>query len=419
MKTFYPSDNHMGDGREDPKKFNPVDFDARQWVRTAKAGGFEGIVLTLKHHEGFCIWQTDTTDFSVKSSPWKDGRGDILKEVVEACREGGITVGLYISIKDEHFTQSGAPGYDNYSDFYYDQLEEISTRYGPVDEYWFDGFQAAELKVDYERIAAMLRRTQPHAVIYDSGMLVKHLPDRSLAWEGAHGGAGAEQDYRVMKDGRLIWYPNEPSLILQGNWFHHGKPIVELPAIQDYYLKTVGHGVTPLMNVPANQDGLFDEGSIERLAEFKAWVNRLHANDLARRVGVKVTADSVRGNDPAYGPECVIDGKYDTYHATNDDVRSAVIEVDLGSNQDVGGFIIQEYIPLGQRVDGYSIECLVDGEWLEVFSGTKIGYKRILLEGRISAKDKTFPATDRVRLKVTDALACPLINTFKVIGSVD
>ena len=419
MKTFYPSDNHMGDGKEDPQRFNPVHFNANQWVETAQAGGFEGLVLTLKHHEGFCIWQTETTDFSVKSSSWKKGKGDVLKEVIEACRKGGITVGVYMSLIDKHFEHVGSVGHANYGEFYYDQLKEISTQYGPIDEYWFDGFKAAELKMDYKKMTDLIREAQPHAVVYDSGTMVNYLPERCLAWEGAHGGAGADQDYRKDIDGTLRWYPNEPSLILQGNWFHHGKAITSLARIQDYYLTTVGYGVTPLMNVAPNQEGLFDEESVERLREFKSWVDRLHANDLARAVGVEVAADSTRGKAPEYGPQSIVDGKYDTYYATDDDVTNAVIEINLGTVQEVDGFILQEYIPLGQRVDGYSIECFVDGKWEEVFSGKKIGYKRIILEGRASAKDIRFPATDQVRLKITNALACPLISSFKVIGSMN
>jgi len=418
MKTFYPNNNHMGNGKEDPRKFNPVHFNADQWVETVKAGGFEGVVLTLKHHEGFCIWQTNTTDFSVKSSPWMDGKGDVLKDVIEACRKGGVTVGVYMSLIDKHFDLAESPTHINYGDYYYDQLKEISTRYGSIDEYWFDGFKADKLKMDYSKITNLIREKQPHAVIYDSGTMVKYLPERCLAWKGEHGGGSADQEYRREIEGKLRWYPNEPSLILQGNWFHDGNEIVSLSHIQDYYLTTVGHGVTPLMNISPNQEGLFDKESIERLQEFKAWVDRLHANDLAHKIGVKVTAaDNIRGHDAKYGPQSAVDSKYDTYYATDDDVKNAVIEIDLGKVQEIDGFILQEYIPLGQRVDGYSIECLVDGIWKEVFSGKKIGYKRIIIKERASAKDIIIPATDRVRLKITNALACPLINSFKVIGS--
>ena len=417
LKTYYPSDDHMSYGKDDPKAFNPSKFDPNQWVETVKAGGFDGLVLTLKHHEGFAIWQTGTTDYSVKGIPWKDGKGDILRDVAEACRKGGVTIGVYMSLIDKRFELDKPEKYKDYGEFYYDQLKEICSNYGPIDEFWFDGYKAERLKIDYKRITDLIRNKQPNAVIYDSGTMVKYLPERCLGWKGTHGGASADQKYRIKTDGKLRWYPNEPSLILQGNWYHHREPIVDLRQIQDYYLSTVGHGVTPLMNVPPNPHGLFDADSITRLKEFKAWVTRLHSNDPSRNVGVEVRADSVRGNDPKFGPWSALDSNYETYYATDDNVTNAVIEVNLGKVQEIDGFIIQEYIPLGQRIDGYQIECFVDGKWIQVFAGKKIGYKRIILKGRSSAMRTVIPATDRVRLKITNALACPLINNFKVIGS--
>jgi len=416
MKTFYPSDDHMGYGKEDPKQFNPVDFDAREWVNAAKAGGFKGIVITAKHHDGFCNWQTETTDHCVKSSPWKDGKGDIIKELGEACREGGVYFGIYVSIIDKHFESAGSDKYNDYGEYYLAQLRELSTKYGPIDEYWFDGYKADGLIIDYNKISQLIKETQPNAIIYDSGTMVKYMPDRCIAWPGAHGGISADQNYRIEIEGVTRWYPSEPSIILQGNWFHNNTPVVSLKKIQDYYLSSVGYGVTPLMNISPNTNGLIDEGTVERLSEFKAWVNKLHANDLSRSENVRLTADSYRGNSDKYSPQMLADGNYETYYATDDNVKNAVIEIDLGAVMEIDGFIIQEYIPLGQRIDGYSIECHIDNEWVEVFSGKRIGFKRIVLEGRASAKDIKFPATDGVRLKINNALACPLINTFSIIG---
>jgi alpha-L-fucosidase len=170
------------------------------------------------------------------------------------------------------------------------------------------------------------------------------------------------------------------------------------------------------MNVSPNRDGLIDAASVERLKEFKAWVDAFRARDLARRPGVKVRAGSVRGNAPEFGPEKAVDGDPDTYYATDDGVVDAVLEIDLGGVRKIQGFILKEFIPLGQRVNGYRIDCWKDGKWSEVFAGRTIGYQRIILEGRASAKGVSFPATDRVRLVVEDALACPLISSFQVIG---
>ncbi len=416
MKTFYPSGDHMGYGKEDPAKFNPAKFDANQWVEAAKAGGFKGIVLTAKHHDGFCNWPTDTTKHSVKSSPWQDGKGDIVKDLAEACRKGGVYFGIYMSIIDKHFEVAGSPNHQDYGSYYYDQLKELSTRYGQIDEYWFDGFNAANLKMDYPKIGKLIAETQPNAVVYDSGVLVKAIPDRCLSWPNAHGGVSPDQDYRKMIDGVMRWYPNEPSIILQGNWFHNGRPVSNLQTIQNEYLNSVGHSVTPLLNVSPNADGLIDEATVTRLKEFKAWVDQIHSDDLARQPGVKVTTDSHRGNSPKFAPANLTDGNYETYYATDDNVTTATIEIDLGGVREIDGFILQEYIPLGQRVDGYTIECRVNGAWTPVFGGKKIGYKRIILEGRSSARDKQFPAADAVRIRIDKALASPLINNIQIIG---
>lgn len=416
MKTFYPSNDHMGYGKEDPKMFNPVNYDARQWVKAAKIGGFNGIVLTAKHHDGFCNWQTETTNHCVRSSPWKNGQGDIIKELATACRDEDIYFGIYVSIIDKHFENSGSEKYADYGDYYYEQLKELSTNYGPIDEYWFDGFQADNLKINYRKIAELIKESQPNAVVYESGTMVEYLPDRCIAWPGKHGGIHADQNYRVEINDTIRWYPSEPSLILQGNWFHNNTPLKSLKRIQVYYLTSVGYGVTPLMNISPNANGLIDEATVDRLDEFKIWVDQLKSNDLARLKDVKVTADSYRGNNNTFSPQMVIDGNYETYFATDDTISSAVIELDLGTEQEIEGFIIQEFIPFGQRVDGYTIECRVDGKWKKVFSGSKIGYKRIILEGRASAVDIKFPASDGVRLIIENALACPLINTFSIIG---
>ncbi len=404
--------------RWEDSPFNPVHFDAAQWAEAAKAGGFAGIVLTTKHHDGFCNWQTDTTDYSVRSTPWKDGKGDVVAEVAKACREAGLTFGIYISIWDLHYEHSGRP-LPAYADYYVAQLTELSTRYGHIDEYWFDGFGAKHTKVDFAKVAEIIRTNQPKAVVYDSFTLAKHLPDRCLRFPGRHGAVRDPCWSRNKVDGIVRWYPNEASLILQGNWFHNGRPITDLKRIQNYYLGTVGRNALPLMNVSPNQDGLIDEASIARLKEFKAWVDAIHAADLVQRPGVKVTANTTRGYDSDYGAPNVADGNYDTYFATDDGVTRATIEVALDRPQEIGGFILQEYIPLGQRVSAYSIDCMLDGKWVEVFAGQTIGYKRVVIEGLAEAHNRDFPATDRVRLRIKSALACPVINRFGVLGGVD
>ena len=164
IKTFYPSDNHMGEGEEDPKLFNPKYFDAKQWVKAAKAGGFKGIVITSKHHDGFCNWQTKTTDHSVSSSPWLDGKGDVLKQVADACHESGMLFGIYLSVWDRNYEISNHEE-SEYSAYYEAQLTELLTQYGVVDELWFDGFGAENMKVNFENVSKIIKKpTIDHSI---------------------------------------------------------------------------------------------------------------------------------------------------------------------------------------------------------------------------------------------------------------
>jgi alpha-L-fucosidase len=306
-----------------------------------------------------------------------------------------------------------------------------------VDEYWFDGYNADGLNIDYVKIAQMIKDSQPDAVIYDSGMLVKHLPDRCLAWPGSHGGQPPDQNYRQKIEDTMRWYPNEPSIIFQGNWYHCGSPAISVQQMQDCYLTSTGHGITPLMNVPPNADSLIDEDTVAKLKELKPWVDKLNQDNLANAPGTKISDTGHRGKIAQFAADKSVDNDYETYFTTDDGTTTATIEVTFDKPQKIGGFILQEYIPLGQSVDGYSIECSVDGKWVEVFAGKKIGYKRVILEGRSSTPALRFnegnidvleiknegnaklqlPVADAVRLKIINAQACPLINNFQVVGA--
>ncbi len=416
IKTFYPSDNHMGDGTEDPNKFNPEQLDAKQWVQAAIAGGFKGIVLTSKHHDGFCNWQTATTDHCVKSSPWKNGKGDVVKELADACHEAGILFGIYSSIYDRNYEHSGKDK-AAYSDFYIAQLTELLTNYGQVDELWFDGFGATNMTVDFKEVSEVIRKHQPGALVYDSGTLVKFMPEDCARFPGAHGGLKDPNWSFINEDGP--WYPTEASLIAQGNWFHVNEPIISLEKLKEYYLSTVGLNAVALINVAPNQDGLIDQASIVRLKEFKKWIDGLYENDLAQGEGAKISADAWRAKAREFSPKLVADDNYDTYFATDDGINSASIEIDLGKLMNVRGVILQEYIPLGQRVASFSIECFDGQDWVEVAAQETIGYKKIIMGNSPETSGKPFPKTEKIRLVISNSRACPLISTFKIIGAAE
>ena len=414
MKTFYSSDWHMGDGTEDPNKFNPVDFDPVQWAKAAKVGGFKGIVLTSKHPDGFCNWQTRTTDHSLKSASWRNGKGDVVSEFVEACHKEGLLAGLYISILDLNYQLSGNDP-KNYSSFLEAQISELLTNYGEIDELWIDGYHAERMEVDYKKIAALIAKLQPDMIVYDSGLLVDYMPAGScVSWPGAHGGL-KDPNWSFTNE-KGPWYPAEASIIAQGNWFYDNNPIISLDKLIDYYRSSVGMNAVALINVAPNREGLIDDASVIRLKEFKAWVDGLNKKDLTQSEKVKITADSWRGSVKAFAPENAIDGKYDTYFATDDGVKTATIEIDMGAKIDIEGIMLQEYIPLGQRVSSFSIECFDGTKWIHMASLGTIGYKRLVLSESPELNGLKFPRSEKVRLTIIDSRACPLINTIKIIG---
>jgi len=417
IKTFYPSDNHMGEGSEDPNKFNPNKFDAKQWVKAAKAGGFKGIVLTTKHHDGFCNWQTNTTDHSLKSSAWRDGKGDIVKELADACHESGMLFGLYFSIWDKNFELRGGDK-NKFSDFYISQLTELSTNYGKVDEYWFDGFGGDNMTVDFEKVSAVIKKHQPGALVYDSGTLVDYMPESCASWPGRHGGV-KDPNWSIYEKNKSVWYPAEASIIAQGNWFYNNTPMISLDKLKSYYISSVGLNAVALINVAPNGDGLIDSESVIRLKEFKNWIDGLYENDLAKGENVIITANSLRGESDKYKPENLIDGDYDSYFATDDSITTASIEIDFGKPIDIRGVILQEYIPLGQRVSSYSIECFNGKSWVKMSTQETIGYKKIIFENSPETNDKEFPKSSKIRLVIMSSKASPVINTFSVIGKLE
>ena len=414
IKTFYPSDNHMGEGNEDPNKFNPVKFNARQWVKAAKAGGFKGIVLTTKHHDGFCNWQTNTTDHSLKSSSWKDGKGDIVAELANACHDSGMLFGLYFSIWDRNYEVSGRDK-SIYSDFYVAQLTELLINYGQVDELWFDGFGADNMLVDFKKVSEIIKEYQPKAIVYDSGTLVEFMQESCASWPGRHGGV-KDPNWSFSEEYGNVWYPAEASAIAQGNWFYNNTPIISLDKLKSIYLSTVGLNAVALINVAPNQEGLIDESSIERLKEFKNWIDGLYENDLTKSDKVKISANSKRGDSDLYGPGNLIDDSYESYFTTDDSIENVIVEIDFGKLVYFRGIILQEYIPLGQRVASYSVECFNGTDWVTISEQKTIGYKKIIMRNSVETDGQKIPKSSKIRLVISESRGAPVINTFKVIG---
>lgn len=390
------TDREWGDGTEDPKIFNPLKLDCEQWVRVAKETGFKLVILTTKHHDGFCLFPSDYTEHDIANAAWKDGRGDLVREFVAACRKYGLKVGFYLSPWDRH-----EPKYaDNaaYDVHFRNQLTELLTRYGPVSELWFDGAGGEGHVYDWQSYYALIRRLQPKALIAICG------PD--IRWVGNEDGFAREDESSVqLRDGQEVWYPAECDVSIRPGWFWHqdqDDQVKSLEHLLDIYYRSVGRNSGLLLNVPPNDQGLFCELDIQRLKEWRAALDQTFATDFA--AGKSAVASNIRGGDDAFGPARALDGELDTYWATDDEVRAASLEVELGAPATSNVSRVQEYIPLGERVRGYTIEAWQDGAWKEVVTGTTVGHKKL----------ERFPdvTAQKVRLTITAARACPLIAGF-------
>lgn len=397
MNTF--TDREWGDGKEDPKLFNPTAFDADQWVRVFKAAGMKMVILTAKHHDGFCLWPSKFTEHSVKNSPWRGGKGDVVREVAEACRRGGLKFGVYLSPWDRHEpTYGDSPAYNRH---FKNQLTELLTSYGEITEVWFDGAcgegpNGKRQVYDWPAYYAVVRKLQPHALIAISG------PD--VRWVGNESGVARETEWSVQpRGGRLVWYPAECDVSIRPGWFYHpaqDKRVKPLGHLLDIYYKSVGRNSVLLLNVPADRRGLIHESDARRLRELRQVLDATFKTDLAR--GKAAIASSV--HDEAHGPAMAVDGDPATWWATDDDAATATLEVDLGAPATFNRSMVQEHIALGQRVEEYVIEAWDGKAWRPFAQGTTIGHKKLDRFADVTAR--------RVRLTIRRARANPLIRAF-------
>lgn len=421
INTF--TDREWGDGREDPKIFNPTRLDARQWVRAAKAGGSKLVILTAKHHDGFCLWPSKYTEHSVKSSPWRDGKGDVVRELAETCREAGLKLGIYLSPWDRHEKSYGdSPGYNEY---YRNQLTELMTGYGPIAEVWFDGAcgegpNGKRQEYDWASYRAVVRKHQPDAVMFsDAGPDVRWIGNEggfagdpcwstidpaAVPYPGAPGKAIIEA-LQHGTPGGSIWRPGECDVSIRPGWFWHKKEDTKVRSVEnliDLYFKSVGRNSLLLLNVPPNDQGLLSDTDVQRLAEFREALNRMFQTDLAAHK--RATASNTRGGDRTFSSARAVDGDWNSFWATDDKVTSAWLEVDLGQPTQFNISSVQEAISLGQRVEAYHPEYWNASGWKTIVAGTTIGHKKLDRFERVTAQ--------RVRLVIDKALASPAIATF-------
>ena len=397
MNTF--SDREWGDGKEDPKAFNPTDFDARQWATVLNEAGVKLLILTAKHHDGFCLWPSKFTAHCVKNSPWREGKGDVVREVVEALREKQIRVGLYLSPWDRNQpTYGDSPKYNEY---FRNQLRELLTNYGVVDEVWFDGAcgegpNGKKQEYDWASFFALIRELQPKALIAISG------PD--IRWVGNESGVARENESSVVKrDGGLAWHPAECDVSIRPGWFYHAgedSKVKSLATLADIYFKSAGRNSVLLLNIPPDRRGRIADADATRLKEFGAYVRQLHAGDFVTDANLTASGPS----DPASPVSNLKDGKLETHWSPSGNQTTGQFEVDLGQPRSFNVARIQEDISLGERVQGYHVEILDGDKWRTVTGGQVLGHKQL----------RRFPAVtaQRVRLVIDKASAPPAISEF-------
>jgi alpha-L-fucosidase len=364
VNTF--TDREWGDGKESPSIFNPVALDARQWSRAAKAAGARALILTAKHHDGFCLWPTRTTEHSVAKSPWRGGNGDVVRELVDACRADGLRVGLYLSPWDRNNPAYGDS--PRYNDLYCDQLTELLTRYGNIAEVWFDGANGEgpngkRQTYDWPRVWGLVRKLQPGAVMFsDAGPDVRWCGnERGTAgdpnWSRVnpaivtHPGADGPGIIDSLQHGDpngSVWRPAEVDVSIRPGWFYHPAEDARVRSVDNLvnlYMTSVGRNGKLLLNVPPTRDGLLHTTDVARLTTMRERLNTMFARNLAGRATWRET-----------GP------------------RSATLEVELSAPGRVGIARLREDISRGQRVSAYR---LLDSSGAVISRGTTIGYTKI------------------------------------------
>lgn len=437
VNTF--TDREWGLGDEDPAIFNPTAFDADSIAATLKSAGSTGVILTCKHHDGFCLWPTNTTEHSIRHSPYKNGRGDIVREVSEAARRHGLAFGVYLSPWDRNNASYGMP---RYIQIYRAQMRELLTNYGPIFEIWHDGANggdgyyggARQKRVidrlryyDWPRTWAMERTLQPGAVLFsDVGPDIRWVGNEkgiagdpcwaTLTPRSPDGGSDAapgnirETDLPGGTRNGQFWMPAECDVSIRPGWFWHENENskVKTPRqLLDLYYDSVGRGASFLLNVPPDRRGLIHESDAASLRSFGAALRSTFAANLAAHATAQ--ASNIRGGDPAFGPQNLLDGNRATYWSTDDAITKPEVTFRLPAPASFDLVRLRENTQLGQRIEAFQLDVWQNGAWSSFGSGSSIGSCRIV-------RSKTRVRTDRVRLRITASPVCPALSEFALFS---
>ena len=414
-----------GDGTEPEDIFQPTDLDCRQWTSTARAAGFQGVILTAKHHDGFCLWPSPESAHTVAQSTWRNGQGDVLRELSEACAAEGIQFGVYISPWDRNDPRYGSAAYN---EAFVRTLESVlDGRYGPVFEQWFDGAcgegpTGRRQVYDWPLFNATVKRLQPQAVIFsDVGPGCRWVGNErgeagrtnwsTLEVEGFEPGAGSPP-VEVLNGGTpgaSHWAAAETDVSIRPGWFWRASETAQVKSVQELlriYYESVGRNSLLLLNVPPDTRGRIDAVDSLRLMEFRAALDAVFAVDQA--AGATVSGPS-RGR--GFAPANVLFCDYDRYWALPDDRTAASLTLEFPEPRTFNRILLQEYIPLGQRIAAFHAEILTpEGAWQEIARETTVGYKRIVLTPTVT--------TTALRLVIDDALATPTLTRVALYNDI-
>lgn len=440
VNTF--TDREWGDGTESPEIFNPVGLDARQWVAVARDAGMRGLILTCKHHDGFCLWPSRYTRHSVAASPYQDGRGDVVREVSEACREAGLAFGVYLSPWDRNHPSYGSG--KEYDDYFVNQLTELLENYGDIFTVWFDGAcgegkDGRKQVYDWKRYYDTVRRLQPMACISVCGPDVRWcgneagrtrpsewsvVPARTADTEkiAENSQQADETSFRqreitasdldlgsrqVLQDEKdLIWYPAEVNTSIRPGWFYHAsedgkvKSLAELVYIYEH---SVGGNAMFLLNLAPDRQGLVSRADTDRLHELGEYLRETYRVNLAQQA--RFTCDTCLED---HDIENVRQDTYDACFRTADGVRTCGIILEWEQPVVIRRLVLKENLLLGQRVERFAVDAQVDGTFCQVYEGTVVGYKKIVCLDEVR--------TRAVRVRILDARIAPALAFLGVYG---
>jgi alpha-L-fucosidase len=428
INTF--TGKEWGYGDESPTLFNPTDFNAEQIAGTAAAAGMKGLILTCKHHDGFCLWPSKYTEHSVRSSPWRNGRGDVVKEIAAACHKYRLKFGIYLSPWDRNHKDYGRPEYLTY---FRNQLRELLTSYGPIFEIFFDGANGGDgyyggaretrridrdTYYDWPTTWNLVRSLQPDTCLFsDAG------PD--LRWVGNERGIAGDPCWSTLNrddfapgradEARLNrgdrpgshWVPAECDVSIRPGWFYHANEdskVKSAATMVDLYYSSVGRGASFLLNLAPDRRGEIPTPDVNSLREFRRILEATFARDYAQ--GATVSSSNTRG--PSFSPRNVIDPRRDTYWTTDDRIKTPELILQLGREQTFNVVRVREHLALGQRVEAFAIDIRKDNAWREFARGTSIGNCRLVRGTPVT--------TTQVRLRITQAPVCPAISELALFA---